>query len=81
MPVGTYSVDVTSAVNAWLANPASNMGLIFKPSGGNNGAGLYTSERTGGYSPKLSVTVRGVVPPSAQAWVNIALGALSLPGL
>ena len=61
------TLDVTSAVSYWLNNPSSNMGVVFKPSGGNNGVGVLTSERAG-YSPKLSVTISETLaspPPPA----------------
>ena len=62
-----YSVDVTAAVQYWLANPSANTGIIFKPSGGNNGVGILTTERSASDGPALSVTVTGTVPSPPPA--------------
>ena len=61
-----YSFDVTTAVQEWIASPATNYGFIFKPSGGNNGVGIWTSDRIGGAdAPALTLTVAAtsISPP------------------
>ena len=65
-----YSFDVTTAVQEWIASPATNYGFIFKPSGGNNGVGIWTSDRIGGAdAPALALTLSNTrlsppAPPS-----------------
>lgn len=44
---GAQTLDVTSSIHRWLADPTSNHGWIFVPTGGNNGVEFYSSEYTG----------------------------------
>ena len=52
----TFSVNVTSSLTAWAANPALNKGWLFRPSG-TSGVYFYSSEyTTAGLRPLLRVT-------------------------
>jgi len=60
------SLDISSAVNAWLADPSSNQGLLLQPvAGTSNGNQIASSESA--TPPKLTVTyrlpVQAVAPP------------------
>ena len=73
----TYTIDVTSSLNAWIANPTSNKGWIIVPTG-TSGAGIRSSEHaTAAHRPKL--TVRCLPEPSLI--VLLACGALAVAGL
>lgn len=78
--VGTqtaYTIDVTSSLNAWRANPASNKGWIIAPTG-TSGVGIRSSEHaTTDHRPKL--TIRCLPEPSLT--LLVACGALALAGL
>jgi dienelactone hydrolase len=70
-PGGQVALDVTSAVQAWAANPATNLGLLLK---GELGAATYwfagSDYPTGDYRPKLVVIYEGDPPlatPTATA--------------
>jgi Ca2+-binding RTX toxin-like protein len=41
--IGWVEIDVTQAVNAWLANPASNYGLQLRPTNTNNNFNIFVS--------------------------------------
>ncbi len=61
-PVGTYSIDVTSSVAAWVSNPSLNRGWVFRPLG-TDGVDARSSEYTTvANRPLLSVTYSTVQP-------------------
>ena len=76
--VGTqtvYTIDVTSSLNAWRANPASNKGWIIAPTG-TSGVGIRSSEHaTVDHRPKL--TVRCLPEPSSTLVLACAIPLLA----
>lgn len=64
---GSHSLNVTAALQAWLADPASNLGWAFLPSD-SDGIDLHSSEAsTIADRPKLSVTyVSGGQPANTE---------------
>ncbi len=78
--VGTetaYTLDVTSSIVAWQANPASNKGWIIVPTGV-SGVGIRSAEHaTSGHRPKLTVHCL----PEPSATLLLACGVLAVAGL
>jgi MYXO-CTERM domain-containing protein len=73
----TYTIDVTSSLNAWRANPASNKGWIIAPTGA-SGVGIRSSEHgTSDHRPKLAVRCL----PEPSPTLSWAGGVLALAGL
>ena len=71
---GTYTINVTSSLAAWSANPSSNHGWIFGPAG-TDGVQIRSSEHTtAAERPRLTVTYTLTPPPPPtrlqhrQAW-------------
>jgi hypothetical protein len=65
----TFTVNVTSSLSSWSANPASNRGWIIRPSGP-DGVMIASSENaTVANRPKLTVTYAGAptTPPTAPS--------------
>src|SRR5690606_95584 len=61
---GMQSLDVTSSIVAWKANPGANRGWIFRPTGGTDGVEFSSSNHgTSSVRPKLVVVVNGGAPP------------------
>jgi hypothetical protein len=55
-PIASFNVDVTSSLQAWAIDPASNRGWIVLPTTGTNGVDLRSSEYvTQAQRPKLTV--------------------------
>jgi hypothetical protein len=61
--VGTFAVDVTSSVRAWLAAPASNYGWIFRPASVDGLVVTSSEGTTVANRPKLTVSY---APPVAS---------------
>ncbi|MFP6641882.1 MAG: esterase-like activity of phytase family protein, partial [Myxococcota bacterium] len=58
-----HSVDVTAALTAWSADPSTNYGVVFFPTGA-SGTGARTSEHgTADDRPELTVTYEAVPDP------------------
>jgi Ca2+-binding RTX toxin-like protein len=74
--LGWVEVDVTQAVNAWLANPASNFGLQIRPASNNNNFDFFvSSDATGDLAadrPQLVLTFDA--PTSDTAGDDTILG-------
>lgn len=68
---GILSIDVTNSVLAWQANPATNQGWVFLPTG-DDGVDFFSAE--GSIAPKLSITF----VPEPSTLVFLAMGS---PGL
>ncbi len=64
---GIQTLDVTSSITAWAANPSLNRGWIFRPTEGTNGAQIRSSEATQlTERPRLTVVINEGAPPPAQ---------------
>ncbi len=57
-PLGPIFWDVTPLVSDWVATPASNMGMLLRPSPGTNFAELGTSDAGPAARPRLTVQYR-----------------------
>jgi len=62
--IGWVNIDVTTAVNDWLANPSSNFGLQLRPTSINNDFNFFVSSDAVGdfvqLRPELVLTIAGV---------------------
>jgi hypothetical protein len=73
----TYTIDVTSSVTAWQADPASNKGWIIVPTG-TSGVGIRSAEHANSaHRPRLTIHCL----PEPSATLLFACGALALAGL
>jgi Ca2+-binding RTX toxin-like protein len=54
IPIGTLTIDVTSSLQVWQADPTSNHGWVFLPTS-NNGLDFYSAQGTS--KPRLVVNV------------------------
>ncbi len=86
-PIGVQTLDVTSSMNSWYANPSSNHGWIFRPQL-SDGVDVRSSDyTTAAERPVLSVTYSTTPPnqpPNAPVLVaptNGATGVVTNPDL
>jgi len=74
--MGTNTLNVTSSLVSWAANPSSNLGWIFRPTGGTDGVEFRSSEDgTASTRPKLTVnytliTAVDITPANIDAVVG-----------
>src|SRR5262249_37284366 len=56
---GWINIDITAAVNAWLSNPAANLGVLLRPTSNNNNFDDFVSSNAVGadaqYMPQLVI--------------------------
>lgn len=79
--IGLQSVNVTSSLQSWIANPSLNRGWILRPDGG-DGTDVRSSDvTTAALRPSLSVTYTTVMPnlPPTVSLVSPTDGAEGQP--
>jgi Ca2+-binding RTX toxin-like protein len=76
--VGWVEIDITQAVNAWLANPASNFGLQLRPTSNNNNFDFFvSSDATGDNASKRpQIVFNWAAPATTGPDADTALGGL-----
>ena len=78
-PVGSYNIDVKASLEAWVNDPASNQGWIFRPTN-TDGADVHSSESaTEDSRPKLTVQYYPPAGPTCYALTITKQGDGSLP--
>jgi len=59
------TLDVTTAVQAWLSQPSQNFGVSIQPSGSGNA--VFDSKESGGSPPELSVELKRITSVNGTA--------------
>jgi Ca2+-binding RTX toxin-like protein len=73
--VGWVDVDVTQAVNAWLADPSTNFGLQLRPTSNNNNFSFFvSSDATGDMAANRPALVLSWGPSGAPVEIDVGIG-------